>query len=85
MICCTWQHNVRHANEQTATMQAVPVPCTSCLAVICYICCPATLSRLTCPAVLQAIERVEQVLGSKLLHEYKLPKLKYKATPAAAQ
>jgi hypothetical protein len=37
------------------------------------------------PAVLQAIERVEQALGSKLLHEYKLPKLKYKATPAAAQ
>ncbi|KAF6266499.1 pre-RNA processing PIH1/Nop17-domain-containing protein [Scenedesmus sp. NREL 46B-D3] len=35
--------------------------------------------------VIMAIERVEQVLGSKLLHEYKLPKLRYKATPAAAQ
>lgn len=33
----------------------------------------------------QAIERVEEVLGSKLLREYKLPRLKYKATPAAAQ
>jgi hypothetical protein len=33
----------------------------------------------------QAIERVEQVLGRKLLREYKLPKLKYKATPAATQ
>jgi hypothetical protein len=69
----------------TAVMQAVPVPCTSCLACQCCFCCLATLSRPTCAVVLQAIERVEQVLGSKLLHEYKLPKLKYKATPAASQ
>uniref|UniRef100_A0A383W8J9 PIH1 domain-containing protein 1 n=1 Tax=Tetradesmus obliquus TaxID=3088 RepID=A0A383W8J9_TETOB len=35
--------------------------------------------------VIMAIERVEEVLGRKLLREYKLPRLKYKATPAAAQ